>query len=320
MATHTRFKGISHIGDTLLSKALETNLISFCNWATLGIGGFFNVNIPTSGAYDGDFSRLRLVDDPNYSAGQVWEGARADWVWETGVEYDYQPIHASGVQVNGTFYLTATTTGTYAHHINYPLGRVVFDNAIPRTSVVKCEHSYRYVHYTHGSVPWWRQIQTNSMRVDDGHFLQQGSGSWDILSQNRIQLPAVIIESVPKTSRIPLQIGDSSAIVSQDALFHILAENPDDAKLLHDVITYQWDKYLMFFDPNLMFSTDRFPLDANGALASGATMYPDLIKPTGDGGCGWRPVRITKMQSVANDNPLDIWMTSVRGTFEVDLP
>jgi len=321
MSDYTKLKGIQHIGDVLLSKTLETNIITYFNWGLLEVGGFFNVSIPSPGVYGGDQHKLRLVsEDPYYSTGQVWEGFRSDWVWETGVEYDYQPIRVSGVNVDGTFYPTATTTGTYAHKINYPLGRVTFDNAIPPTSVVTCEHSYRYVHFTHGGVPWWRQIQTNSMRGDDVHFLQQGSGAWSILAQNRIQLPAVIVEATPRTSRRPYEIGSTRAWVRQDVLFHVLADNPDDVKFLHDAITYQWQKQFFLFDLNRMFQDEKFPLDAGGSPVTGAMMYPQLVAPTGEGGYRWNIVSTANMQSTDASMPGSIWATTIRGTFELDLP
>ena len=92
----TTFAHVAHIGNTLLNSELESNLKSFLDWSFLGIGGWSNISIPTSGAYGGTFDNLRLVDDPAYTAGQIWEAPRKDWVWETGTEYPgYNPINIS---------------------------------------------------------------------------------------------------------------------------------------------------------------------------------------------------------------------------------
>ena len=318
MATHTTLKGFDHWGDSLLSEQLETNLVSFFNWGLLGKGAFFNVNIPASGAYGGLQHRLRLVDDPNYEDGQIWEGFRQDWVWESGVEYDYQPIQISGVFVNGGFH-NISETGSYAHHINYPLGRVVFDTAIAASSLVTCEFSYRAVHFTTADVPWWREVQKNSFRVDD-QFLTTSSGNWDILAQNRIQLPAVIIEAVPQTQRTPFQVGDLTAIVNQDVLFHVVSETPWERKHIHDIITYQWHKRIQGFDRNLLLEEDAFPLDYRGMPVSGAIQYPDLVKATGDGGFYWNQIRFEQMRSVEQNIFSPLYYCTVRGTFGVDLP
>ena len=82
---NTTFQHVSQVGYTLLNSELESNLKSYLDWGFLGIGGWFNVEIPTSGAFGGTFDQLRLVDDPSYSRGQIWEAARKDWVWEDPV-------------------------------------------------------------------------------------------------------------------------------------------------------------------------------------------------------------------------------------------
>src|SRR5579859_2905287 len=102
--TPTQLKGVTDIGRPLLTEMLESNISQFFQWGLLNVGNFFQVRIPTSGAYGGDFSRLRLGDDPNFPAGQVWEGVRKDWVWESGLNYAVQPIQISGVYVNGSYY------------------------------------------------------------------------------------------------------------------------------------------------------------------------------------------------------------------------
>lgn len=320
MPTHTTLKGyINEVSNSLLSDQLESNLVNFFSWGLLGVGGFFNVTIPTSGAYGGDFHKLSLVDDPNYELGQVWQAARQDWVWETGVQYHTQPIQVSGVYVNGVFQ-PGTGVGGYAHHVDHPLGRIVFDSPISNTAVVTCEYSHRLFHFTTADAPWWRQVQANSMRPDDAHFLQQGSGDWSMLGQSRIQVPAVVVEATTRTNRKPFELGNSTATVSQDVHFHILADNHSDRKQLHDIITYQWMKRLNGFDKNLMFQADKFPVTADGALASGAMMYPDLVKPTGDGGFGWQQIRIMDARSGGNRTVGGLFYGTAILTCEVDLP
>ena len=119
----TTFKQVSQVGNTLLNSQLESNLKSFIDWGMLGIGGWFNITIPSSGAWGGTFDQLRVVDDPSYTLGQVWETPRKDWVWETGVAYiGSSPIDISGVYIDDT--LKGTGDATYGHHYNYPLGQL----------------------------------------------------------------------------------------------------------------------------------------------------------------------------------------------------
>ena len=64
---NTTFQHVSQVGYTLLNSELESNLKSYLDWGFLGIGGWFNVEIPTSGAFGGTFDQMRLVDDPSYT-------------------------------------------------------------------------------------------------------------------------------------------------------------------------------------------------------------------------------------------------------------
>ena len=56
---NTTFANVGQIGQTLLTSELEANLKGFLDWAFLGIGGWFDVTIPTAGTWGGDFANLR---------------------------------------------------------------------------------------------------------------------------------------------------------------------------------------------------------------------------------------------------------------------
>ena len=127
------------------------------------------------------------------------------------------PIDISGVYINST--LKGTGDATYGHHYNYPLGRVVFDTAISSTSTVQLEYSYRNVQtYIADQAPWWDELQYNSMRVDDSTFSQISSGNWGILANHRVQMPAVVIEVVPRRTYQPYELGSSNNFVTQDVI------------------------------------------------------------------------------------------------------
>lgn len=280
MPDYTELKGFTQIGDSTLTSIIQDNIIEFYDWGLLNKGNYFNITIPTSGQYGGDKHRLRLVDDPNYTKGQVWEAYRSNWVWQSGIDQADQPINISGVHVNGTFH-SRTTTGTYAHHVNYPWGRVVFDSAISTSSTVTMEYSHKWVNVTYAnSVPWFRELQSRSMRIDNSHFLQDASGDWSQLAGSRFQLPAIAIEMAPRRKNTPYQLGGGQYI-NTDVIFHVYAEDEYTRDKLVDIISFQDDKTVYLFDTNRMTTDDRFPLDYRGAKASGALTYPDLVKPSG---------------------------------------
>ena len=274
---YTKFNKVSHIGNTLLSSEIENNMKWFLDWAFLGIGGWSNVTMPTSGAFGGTFDTLRLVNDPSYSNGQVWEGARKDWVWETGSSYEgHDPIQISGVYVNGV--LKGTGDATYAHHYNYPLGRVVFDNPISTTDTVKVEYSYRNVQvYVADEAPWWDELQYNSLRVDDAYYSSTGSGSWGILANHRVQMPAIVLETVPRRRFKPYQLGDTSQFVQQDIVFHIVGENRWWRNQLVDILSYQIDSQVWLFKTDTLIESGAYPLDYRGMKVASPLNYNNVV-------------------------------------------
>jgi hypothetical protein len=320
VGTHTTLKGVQDIGRAQFKESIESNLVEFFKWGCLGIGAFYNFNFPASGAYGGTFTTLRLSEDPNYTKGQVWEGPRTDWVWESGVQYGTQPIEVSGVYVDGVFYANGAMVPDGGNfHINYPLGRIIFDNPIASTSHVECEYSVRSWQFTPASVPWWREVQYNSMRVDDFQYLQYGSGVWNVLGENRVQLPHVIVDCTPRQSYIPLGLGQGTR-VNQEVIFHILGEVPYDTKAMSDIVVSQRDKTIYLFDKNQIADAEAYPLNQDGSIADGAKCYPDLVAPSGDGGYFWVKGTILEMSSDSVSNSPPLYQACVRATVQVDMP
>ncbi len=274
MPNYTRLKGTQQYGDSLLIQQLETNLVAFFRYGCLEIGGFYNVirgDTSASGSYGANLARLRPVSDPNFVNGQVWEGFRQDWVWESGLDYHTQPIQVSGVWVNGTFQLNSGQM-----YVNYPLGRVIFNTPIATTSIVEASYSYNAVNFTTAAVPWFRQLMFESFRPDRPDFLTMTSGNWYILGKNRVQLPAVVVEAVPSRRFVGYELGGGHW-VSQDVFFHIYAETPWDCQNLIDLTTFQHDKTIFFFDINRVSASGAWPLTVNGSIADGARTYPQLV-------------------------------------------
>lgn len=320
MPDHTRLKGISEYGQYQLSAALQVNLNHYLCWAFLGIGAFANVersSASASGAYGGDLSRLRLSEDPNYSVGQVWDGVRRDWVWETGIDYGTQPIHVSGVWVNSTFH-PSSSSGAYAHTVDYPNGRIVFQNPISSGATVQASYSFRAVHVADADSPWWRQFQSDSLRADNPHFLQYGSGDWSVLPQNRIQLPAIVVDAIPETRSEGAGLGGGQH-VSQRVHLYVVGQLPGECKHLHDILVRQKEKRLNLYDLDRVSSSGVYPLNADGDLNPSGLMYPQLLHADG---YGWRQMRVTEATSrpIPRDEAGGLYPAVVEWTCEVTLP
>ncbi len=305
-------KHVTQIGRTLLTSQIESNMKSYLDWGLLEVGGFSNVGLSTAGAFGGTFDQLRLVDDPSYIQGQVWEAARKDWVWESGMTYDPEPNAPSGVYVNNVFY--GTGDATYGHHYNYPLGRVVFDSAIPITSNVQMEYSYRNVQvYIADQAPWWDQIQYDSYRVDDSTLYDVGSGNWQILANNRVQLPSVIVEATSRRNFRPYELGTVGNYVYQDVLFHVLAESRWWRNQLVDVISLEKDRTIWLYDNNQVADITGYPLDHRGMLVSNPIMYPTLVDSY-----RFRKARFFNMAVTEMESPTSrMHRATVRATFEI---
>ena len=275
---HTKLSNLSNAQDAPLSNILLDNFIAFYDWGFLDRGSFYSIQIPQSGIYGGDRHKLRSADDPNYTDGQVWEGYRQNWVWESGIDATTeQPIAISGVFVDSTFYATGNVSKPF--YIDYPNGRVVFDTAIATTSTVQLEYSNKLVQVIPAEgVSWLRQIQQRSFRNEEG-FQVSSSGGWAQLGETRVQLPAIAVEVIPARSMEGFQLGGGQW-VNNDVIFHIITENHWECNNLMDATLYQNERTIHLFDPTTVGLSGAYPFNYRNelnehALSSG--LYPKLI-------------------------------------------
>lgn len=281
------FKGISSIGQVTLTDVLVTNVVSYFDWGFVNAGGFVNVNYPvSSGLYGGNPSVLRPVQDPRFSTGRVWESKRSNWVWEQGTEVN-TPIAISGVYVNNTL----LTSGYY---FDYPNGRVIFNTGIAASSSVRVNYSYKSVKVVEAkSVPFLQRLEYNSFKIDSPNFML-GSGDNIGLVDQRLQMPVVGISTIDRTYR-PYQIGDKSVWSYSDILFDVLAEDEATANKIADIISYQGELTTYMFNQSLI-PTGNYPLDYRGALVNPSSVYPNLIRSSGDGGYRYQQAQFGKLR------------------------
>jgi len=275
---HTKLANLRNVQDSTLSNTLLDNFVAMYDWGLLDRGQFYNINIPESGIYGGDRHKLRTAQDPNYTDGQVWEGYRQNWVWESGISAtDEQPITISGVFVDDTFYATGNVTKPF--YIDYPNGRVVFDTALTTTSTVQLEYSHKWVQVIPAQgVPWFRQIQQGSFRNEEG-FQVSNSGNWVQLGQTRVQLPAIAVEVVPAKSLQPYQLGGGQW-TNTDILFYVISENHWECTNLMDAILYQNDRSVHLFDPTAVAISGVLPFNYRNELNENAIpsgLYPNMV-------------------------------------------
>jgi hypothetical protein len=283
MSDYLNLKGFDKISDNTLGNELQDNIIEFLDWALLQKGNYYNVTLGELSPNGQDYSKLRLSSSSHHPSGTVWEGFRKNWVWQSGVSYDPAPIVGtnnnipgiSGVYVNNAFY-PSSGSGTYAHKVDYYNGRVIFNNSIPASSIVKAEYSYKYINIIYAnSLPWLREIQYRTLDFPLS-FNNSDKGEFDIPAESRVQLPAIAVEIVPKRTLKGYQLGGGQ-YVDTDVLFHCLAEDEFTRNKLVDIISLQNDKTIRMFNSNSIANSGHFPLDYRGIPVSGALRYPDLI-------------------------------------------
>ena len=85
MSTFSPLKGFTNIHSSTLSNDIQDGLIEYLDWALLDKGNYFNVTLGETSPNGSDYSKLRLSSNDSYSSGQVWEGFRKNWVWQSGI-------------------------------------------------------------------------------------------------------------------------------------------------------------------------------------------------------------------------------------------
>lgn len=278
-----KFSGVSSIGEHLFLSQIENNLKSFLEWGLLNIGAFINVSISQSNIYGNSQSILKPTSDPNFDDGQIWQTMRKDWVWEDGVQFSgtssiySEPILISGIYINNIFYPEGSGDPSYSYTIDYINSRVVFDKPIPSLTNINMEYAYRWAQiYTYDHAKWWQQLQ---YRTDDNalHFNQISQGDFSLFSNNRIQLPSIVIESIPRGMSRPYNLGDKSLIMDQEVLLHIIAENRYDRNILIDILRLQQDKVINMYDTNIVIKNGVYPYNIDGSLNINRLKYNELL-------------------------------------------
>lgn len=287
MPTSATFRGITNIGQPTLTERIYDNIYMFLDWNFVNIGAYFNVTMPTSGAYSqnasDDFSILRPVVDKNFTNGQVWESARLNWVWESGLSQSVQPISISGVYINGSFN-PSSGVGPNSHYYDYPNGRVIFNTPISTASTVRLEYSYKWINVVRAKdVPWLRSVQHNSFRIDSPQYDLVGSGDLHAPGYTRLQLPFIAVELGGRVSS-PYELGSSKEYKETNILFHIFAEDDWICGKLADILDSQNNKTIFMFEPDVLYQSGTWPLNYRGEIATGAKTYPDIVEITGNNG------------------------------------
>jgi hypothetical protein len=298
------FKGLGEYKDQSKLEVLKTSFILWSDWCFVNAGAYFNINIPTSGTYGGDFSTLRYVDDGRYT-GQVWQAPRSNMVWESGTSQG-TPIQISGVYIDGVL----TTTG---YSVNYPLGQVVLDTPVSTGSNVQLEYSFKHIKVADANYgPLFRQGQFDSFRVDQ--FDQAQSGDWSQFSDTRLQFPLVSVDIGNNRTHDGYELGNSTLNTKTDIICHVLAENPADCDRISEIFGLQKDSKIYLVDINQMAADQVTILDYAGDKTNTTQTYPELVAADN---YQWLACYFTESHIQGIESLGDVYKRTVRLTCEI---
>lgn len=280
MPTWTTLRGYDDLAKDPPSTQVEQNVLDFFRWAFLEAGGFSNVAVASPGTPDPyGLSDLFPVQKGGVADGRVWQARKPDWVWETGLENPATPAVCGGVYVNGVYHPTASTTGAYAHHLDFPGGRVVFDSPVPTASLVQAAYAYRWVGMFDASVPWFRPVVLDGFLTEEAN--RDKGGVLSVLDDYRVQTPLVVVEAAMAQRLRPRQLGDRSHWVDQVVLFHVVAATKADRDRVANAIVQQQNDTVYLYDTDARRLAGDFDLDWRGSPLPGAKTYPQLVDAAG---------------------------------------
>jgi len=289
------FISVSGINHNNLINQLEDNLKSYLDNGFLNIGGFVNINIPTSGLSSIQYHRLQPVTVPGFTNSTVWQSFKKDWVWEQNINYNgTQPNSVTGIYINNVFYPAPSGSGNIAYNINYNLGRIEFASPVSASAVINASYSYKWCQvYKSSSSLWWKELQQSTLTSS---LTQNNNGDFLLSSNHVVQLPCIVIEPISRTSMVPHQLGDTSFRIYQDIMLHIFTNNNTQKNDLIDIIRTQKHKTIKLYDTNK--TRNIYGLKFNGSPIISGINYHQIIDQYFWKTCYFSDVQIIDMESL----------------------
>lgn len=203
-----------------------------------------------------DTSDEVLAELGNLSAGQVWQSAFKNWVYENPPALNPSTImsswptafRASGVYIDGAFRLE--NDAVYPHHIDYLNGRIIFDSPLPLETKVHADFTYKTVKVM-SLREFNNQLQFGVLEQQyTTNPLTAGQLVYPSGSTRISPLPIVFIENMGRTFG-SYEIGNRSAILRDEMVCEIWALDEGTRDNLIDLISFQFRKSYPIINYNL---------------------------------------------------------------------
>lgn len=267
---------------------IKQNLKLFLEDLFLRDGFYDNISVGETNVYGNDISLLQpaaLVyqeNDPSFPQNnRVYQSAFKNWVHEDGIPAPSgfsSPVVASGVTVAGTFYPTSSGdpgyNSTYAHKIDSPNGRVIFDTPLAGSPIVQAEFSYKTI-WIDGASSF--NNEKNPLLIETAYKDNPRETGVDIYPtpQSRT-LPAIWIDVLSRQNS-GYELGTRTPVKDFFGVFHIWARDSITIDLLEDVIGDEFRTVLLGID----FNTAPDPLLVFGQKNSNFPGYSTLANEWG---------------------------------------
>lgn len=247
---------------------IKANIKLYLEDLFLRNGFYRNIFVGQTDFYLNDISRLMPGDvvypepDPeSFIANRVWQSPFKNWVHEDNIPSSESgiapPTVCSGVTVNGTFYPQATTSGSFAHSIDFPNGRIIFDTPLAGTPTVQADFSYKTVLVDGADI---FENERQPVLIETAYKDNPRATGVDIYpSPDSRTLPAVFIDFLGRGNS-GYELGTRTPVKDYFGVFHIWARDEYMRDLIEDIIADEFREVLL----GINFNTAPDPLLAGG--------------------------------------------------------
>lgn len=271
--------------------------------------------------YSGGLATIMIDNTP----GAAVSGVDSLGAFDTGAAFfaEYSSgILATGGTINGVYNPLLPTIYVNGientdNTINYPHGKVVFDSALNNGDVVTATYSFRNVQtYISDQTPWIYELQYDTMDPSDLQWTQNlDSGNFSPNSSKRVQLPAILIETVNNGTSTPFQLGSLTARLKQDIICHVVSQNKFERNNITDILRKLHDKTIWLYDQYELGKRNYNSLNYDGSVNSNGLVYKDIVQ---NNDLRWRKAYFDSVNiSAVETKTPNLHMSKVRFTIEV---
>lgn len=257
------FMGSKKIGDIGISNTTNENIKYWIDLSFLEEGACDTINLNETDYDYRNLSKLSSVEDRVYGEGRVYQAPLKNWVWEEGIQkqYDFEtPVVCSGLWIGGEFHSKTAASGDLKYSIDYRNGRAIFDNAYgPDVAYgsgnvpVCAEYSYKRIYV----VTETELVKTFAESDDLNNPI--GSGE-DVLNDQKIPLPAVVI-SERNHEWAAYQLGGYKKCLHQTTAA-VFSSDSEMGENIVDILSQQENKKI----PSIDWTNCESPFDWMGDI------------------------------------------------------